>query len=147
METQSPGSDALTQHDDLVVEIERLKAEIRQRDEQMLAFRRQVGQAASRGKRSHGWCDEIDNIMEDLGVPMPANKYRGTVEVLLTFDSVLDEGHTEEWWGESVQIRHTESPNDNGQAFLVYLDADHEDVLAYDSEVVRGLDIEAVEED
>jgi hypothetical protein len=146
VETRSPASDALAQQDDLVAEIQRLKAEVRQRDEQMLAFRREVGLAASKGKREHGWCNEIDNIMDYLGVPMPADRYRATAEVLLVFDSVLEEEHDETWWRESVQIRHTDSPHGNGMAFLVYLDSDHEEVVAGDFEVVRALDIEAIED-
>lgn len=124
----------------LLAEVERLKQEVRDAHQQteeavgaererLIEFRREVGLAAAKGKAEHGWCAEIDYIMDDLGVEMPRLRARFTVSTELTFTSLCGDrdDHGEEWYAQSVQVRETSSPN-GGQAYLIYLDGDHTEV-------------------
>lgn len=72
------------------------------------AFKAQVVELARDAKDEHGWCDEVDRMLEQLGLEMPKRKATITIEI-------HDLSLYEDWVGSESMDRHdlAESIQDN----------------------------------
>lgn len=60
--------------------------------------KKKVAEAAAKAKVKHGWCDEIDQMLRDIGIePVAPPMVEVTVSVPL--DSLLEAGGDDNWEG------------------------------------------------
>lgn len=109
-------------------------------------FKKRVAEAAAKGKKAHGWCSEIDDIVNDLGLEMPSYRKQITVDISLKLSALLTEpdDHTMEWYRGSVTVEQMDHESGRGVGWMVFLDDDFDEVEADDYTIQPNATVEDV---
>lgn len=100
-------------------------------------FKRLVGLKAAELKATHGWCEVVDDAMDELGIKMPSLKKR--IRLVVEFDVVAVPNRadpTEEWTRDSFQI------DDNGEiAMDGYWEVDSIEKYSHSIDFIEDWDV------
>lgn len=117
----------LERNNELVVQRDRANDRLEHQAESFQAFKDKVVEAASKAAEEHGWCEVVDNILEDLGLERPTVTYAGTMTITVQFHAELGKGKralpSVSWVRDSISWSDIESTIENGIEF----DSDHTD--------------------